>query len=259
MSIPEEAERRYTNIFSTLNQRWSDTHVFRRLAELGAPLAKSRLVAENNLLAQRIAHDAEYDELFIDKAKAVEFFGGTERLAMLLTQRELTSFQRAVDAASLIFVHSALDAAVSDLCRVCALIAPTDWEPFLSNQKIPLSQAKSSSFVDLLQSKLKDHLQVLEREALLVRVERLFALCKPPAGFSPKRDYSYDRSRLQNLDDLRHRIVHGDTAAVALGDVPASLQFLFDSGLYLFVLVNQRYGVKVNPLYMLKAQPATGS
>lgn len=56
---------------------------------------------------------------------------------------------------------------------------------------------------------LNEYLKELERRSLLTKIDLLVARCKPPADWSPIDGYQFDRSRLQRLDELRHKIVHG--------------------------------------------------
>ena len=50
--------------------------------------------------------------------------------------------QSAVDSASIIFAHSALDACATELCELIAEIAPDDWEDGVLGKKISLVELK---------------------------------------------------------------------------------------------------------------------
>jgi hypothetical protein len=57
-----------------------------------------------------------FDRFFEDQAKRI-------------TEKSVTIFEAALDAASLIFSHSLLDTVAFDWCRVCALVCPDDFMP----------------------------------------------------------------------------------------------------------------------------------
>src|SRR5687768_10247946 len=111
-----EADAMYTRIFLTLIQRHFDTLTFRGLVGAGEPYATARAAAEDEQLVRAILTDTEYDKYFLDRKKAVEFFGGAEVFRASLTQDKVSILRRSVDSASIVLMHSALDAALTDLC-----------------------------------------------------------------------------------------------------------------------------------------------
>jgi len=117
----ENAERIFTRVMKNLTRRHSDMLTFRRLSDLGLPVAASTLKQENLDLANAILSDPSYKEFVTDPKAFVEFFGGPEAMATNTANQELLKYSRIVDAAALVFIHSAVDAAVSDLCRVTIL------------------------------------------------------------------------------------------------------------------------------------------
>jgi len=97
----------------------------------------------------------------------------------------------------------------------------------------------------------------LERESLLVRIERLFALCRPAPDFHPIKNYVYDRDRVERLDRLRHDVVHRpEGTRLAIPDCYDAIEFLFRTGLYLWTMLNYKYGVKMDPFYEIRRSPA---
>lgn len=249
-----DAERRFARVFSTLTRAWSETLTFRKLVELGLPAASSQLAGENYRFAISFLGDPANDNLFLDKQKALETIGGPEGMGTAMTKNQLAEFKRSVDSASLVFIHSALDAAATDLCAVTALLGPGDWEHFVKDKTVPLSSLKGAAYDTVLQQKLNDYLKVLERESLLKRIDKLFQVCQPPDGFDPKPGYKYDRTKLENLDTVRHEIVHGDALFVVFPEMDNSLECIFNTGLFLFFMVNAKYGVKLDPVYFQQLQ-----
>jgi len=242
----------FTKVFFTLIQRWSDTCGFRRIVELGLLHAVEAAAVDNLRAAEWFLTDLAHEKFFLDKAKFLESSGWVQVVGTTMTENQLAAFGASVDAASLVFMHSALDGAAFDLCKVTTMVAPFDWEQFLGEQKVSLLDVKSAVYENLFRSKLADHLKVLERESLLKKVDRLFQLCKPPSGFAPILGYQFNRDRVQALDQIRHDIIHGDAAGKLLADMEGSIKFLLNTGLFLLGLVNHRYDVRLDPDYFIK-------
>lgn len=161
-----------------------------------------------------------------------------------------------LDAAVLVFYHSLLDATVFDYCRVTALHAPRDWAEDLKNTNVRLSETQGASYEQLLRANLDDRLKKLERESLLIKVDRLFARCNPPSGWSAMRGYIFDQERITQFDDQRHAIVHGKALGKSLAIFPVSdesLTYVQQTGVYLMALVNCKYGLRIDPQYLSKS------
>lgn len=253
------AERRYARVFMTLTGRWSDTLTFRKLARLGEPHASAQIALENAEFAQSLVSDPEYDQYFVDRHKFVASFGGPAAIGKSLTTKQLETFRRSVDIASIVFMHSTLDAAISELCHVAAEIRPSDWEPFIERQQLPLASVKGTNYDALLQEKLAAHLQSLERSGLLKRADTLFQICKSPPGFSPLKNYAYDRDEVERLDLLRHRLVHAASPRESLHNVEETLEFFLRTGMFFWLMLNHAYSVKLNPIYALGLDAAPNS
>jgi len=249
-----EAAQLYTKLFSTLTQRWSDVLNFRRVVELGLPSATRQLADDNLRFTRRFLTDPANENLFLDREEFLKTIGGPQGMGETMTKNQLAAFNASVDRTSIVFMHSALDGAAHDLCRVAALVAPADWEPFLKNLRVPLPELKLSPYDAIFTQKLNDHLVAFERESLLKKVDRLFQLTKPAAGYAPILNYKFDRDRLEVLDRLRHDVIHGDDRSSTLDSIQESLKFMFDTGLFLFAMVNAHYSVKLDPFYYMKIQ-----
>ncbi len=158
-----------------------------------------------------------------------------------------------LDAASLIFFHSALDAAAFDFCRVTALHAPADWESDIRNTKIPILDAKTQSYEQLLGAKVAERIESLEQEGVMLKVDKLFARCQPKPGYAPLYGCAYDRDKLKQFDLQRHEIIHGSALGKPLIHFPLTepnVYYLLQTGMYLFVLVHSKYALQIDPKYM---------
>jgi hypothetical protein len=133
---------------------------------------------------------------------------------------------------------------------VTALHAPGDWEQDLKSKQVQLLDAKSKSYDQLFQVKLDEHLKRLERESLLTKVNRLFARCNPPSGWSPMLGYTYDEERVKCFDDQRIEIIHGKALGKLLTLFEVSddnLDYVLRTGMYFLLLINFKYGLQFDP------------
>jgi hypothetical protein len=125
------------------------------------------------------------------------------------------------------------------------LAAPELWEPFLTERKVTLGAVKNAAYATLLKDMVEAHVGELERQALAQRAFRLFQVCKPSQDFVFKPTYRYDEARLLNLDDVRHKLVHGPPPAMLLANGDDELEYLFDTSLFFIVLVGRTHGLRV--------------
>ena len=144
-------------------------------------------------------------------------------------------------------MHSILDAAVFDFCRVCTVVALHDWKSFVKNRKVAVAEVEGRTFDEILKVKVDDYLGALERESLPKKVDHIYDVCRPEAGYSRIRNYRYDRSELVRIDNLRHDCVHGRLPRQPVPAIEAVLRYMLDTGNNLLGLINDRYDVRVDP------------
>lgn len=248
----KEAEELFNKIWFGSMSRWFAIDSFTEVAFAGVPLAVKKLSERHERFVSEFFHGPEYEELFTDREKALEGMS-IAKTADRMTIKTADDFQNSVNAASILFAHSILDNVALDYCRVSALIAPQDWAPVVEKRKVELREIAGASYDDILQKKLDQFLnQDLAYKSLLSKIDRLFGLCKPEPGFSPLNDYSYDRDRLQKLDEIRHEIVHGDSAMPQLTNIEEDILYLRQTSSYLMALLGHKYNLKIDPEFMSK-------
>ena len=245
----ETPEQFATRIWVQINSQWSTIQTFRQLGQWGLPLATSQARRQHADLAYKLAFDPSYAKYLKDQKAFLES-GLADSLPETMTRNAVGTFEVALDAASLVFIHSALDSTAHDYCRLCAMLAPRDFLPFVGAKKLALEEIEGQSFEALLTNLITVYLTNLEKESLLKKVDFLFQLCRPPSGYAPMEGYSYSRARLESLDDLRHKVVHSAGQLERLPNGDQDIEFLFKTNYFLFGLVNERHGVKVDPSYM---------
>lgn len=228
----------------------------RHVAEIGLPGAIPGIYREWLDFAHELFHDPRHDHLFIDKEGAIREGGGVEGMGKAMAENQLRSFQSAVEAASLIFAHSILDSAALDYLRVTTLHNPSDWAEFVNQKQVPLSSIQGRSYDDLLKEKVAQYLETFDRQSLLAKIDKLFQICKPEQGFAPMDDYAFDRARLEQLDSLRHEIVHGSGPVIEIRVTDNDIWFLQKTAFFLMSLVNMRYGTRIDTARFAASAPA---
>ena len=143
--ISKDAERLAHEIFIRTTSARISVFAFRGMGQLGLPQARNQEAQtwEQNFkrgfaLAKEVAalsgQKDGIDRFLEDQAKQI-------------TEKSVTAFEAALDAASLIFLHSLLDTAAFDWCRVCALACPDDFMPYIAKRQFSLAEVQATSFL----------------------------------------------------------------------------------------------------------------
>jgi hypothetical protein len=247
-----EGEKLFNDVIARCFDRWRFILSFRITSKVGMEAAIKDIAAQKVTFVTDILQGSEYDNILLDKEA---FFKANppEKIIQNMTEQTIRESDLAMNAASIVFVHSVLDAAVFDYCRVTALIAPPDWESVVERRSVSLGEVRAANYGSLLQQKLKEYFTQLERESLLTKADQLFARCKPPEKWSPMNHYEYDRDRLERLDRYRHDVIHGDNLIRELKNPDDEVDYLMRTALFYMGMVNLHYGLKLNPLYIFQA------
>ena len=184
--------------------------------------------------------------MFVDKGKYLERVGGIAVVAAGLTKQQIQTFGGSVDSASIVFMHSALDGALQDLCRATALVAPQRWQQFVDGQEERLDVLRDRGYEAVAKDRIDAF--VTSYESMLKKTDRLFQVCQPDRANS-RIGYRFDRARLAELDDLRHDIVHRNRPRTPIHDVDAGIEYLSETGLFFFGMVNHCFGLRIDPQY----------
>jgi len=250
----QEAEKLFTETFITCFSKFAVITSFREISHLGLPAASPHIYDQYLAFAGELFSDPQHDKLFKDKKKALMVLGSVEALGRKMAEEKMQNYIASVDAASLTFAHSVIDSAALNYCQCCFLAAPADWEEFVEKRKISLEELKGKNYEEVLKAKANDYIQSLDRESLLTKAERLFQVCQPPADFSPIHNFTYDRARLEGLDQMRHDTVHQKGPVPRLPNGDSDIWFLQQTANFFMALVSSKYGLKIDPTYVVPTQ-----
>jgi hypothetical protein len=258
-----EAEKLFNETFDRWLYATSVVSNFRSTFYAVASTASERMEERISGMFQSMFEDPWWEGIVVDiktgKPSSPMPAEEYRKFGKIGAQEIVNSSYASLDAAVLVFYHSLLDASVFDYCRATALHAPQDWEQDLKNTQVQLLEIKSKPYDQLLQAKIEERLERLERESLLTKFDRLFARCNPPRGWSPMVGYLFDRERIKRFDDQRHEIVHGKAFGRPLALFQITDENLFyvqQTGMYFMGLVNFRYRLRLDPEVWAKAMQA---
>jgi hypothetical protein len=259
-----EAEKLFNETFGRWLYAMSVVSNFRSTFTAVASSASQHLQAVHTDLVRGLFEDPMWKGFLVDtktggaappKPADVDY----AKLGKVAARGIFDTSYASLDGAVLVFCHSLLDGLVFDCCQVTALHAPGDWEQDLKSTQVQLLETKSKSYDQLLQVKLHERLERLERESLLTKLERLFARCNPPSDWSPMVGYVYDKEQVKRFDDQRHEIVHGKALGKPLTLFQVSddnFDYVHRTGMYSLALINFKYGLQFDPA-ALQTMPAT--
>lgn len=249
------AETLFSETHGRTVRAWSTVSIFRQVVHEGFSAATKAKAKEAGFLYDRVISDPSYMKLLTD----VEGFRKAMPKEKFVEWGVAQSAETAINllnAATILFGHSMVDGAAFDYCRVIALHAPNDWEPDLSNKQVALSMVRQHSTDEIVRLKLDDLLEDLEMKSLKEKIDRLHARCRPEKGWSPINDYAFDLDRIERLDVLRQKIVHGDALGREIKDAEGEFAYMNSTCWYFMGLVNMRYGLQMDPYLVLGPKKA---
>lgn len=165
---------------------------------------------------------------------------------------QLTSLRAAVDASALIFTHSFLETAVIDLCRATMIVAPESWASKVESRTVRLADVEGRSYQGLLAGKLSELADEMEHDPLPKNVGRLLSVLRPEPGYLSGDGFKFSMPRLEELDRLRHQIVH-HTGAQLIEDIGNALLYLQGIFFRLWSLVMHKYEVVLDAQLLRQA------
>lgn len=149
--------------------------------------------------------------------------------------------QRRIDAASVVFMHSLLDATLYSLCCVSYDTNPNDWLSFLKERQLKIGDVVANGQDAAMKAVSRDYVSSLERESLIKKSDKLHAICKPSPNVKYASSYTFSRDKLENFDKLRHDIVHGLQFGSKIPDVEDVLNFGLKTGVYFSRMIVEKY------------------
>jgi len=141
------------------------------------------------------------------------------------------------NAASLVFLHAALDDTVLALCKASRVAAPKEWVRKINKRNVTIERVREQGYAALEVEHLDKFVSQLEKESLPKKADTLLSFCPPLIGDDNHR---YNRDRLVALDRLRHEVVH-NSGPIAIETIEDDCFFLYRTGFMLAWAVVGKY------------------
>jgi hypothetical protein len=182
------------------------------------------------------------------EANRQEFADGSYRTrvsGVIISSLEKTL--RRTAAASLTFGHSVFESCVYNLLRITVEAGPEDWLPVIARKQVSASELTTKNSSELLLDLVQGTLRALERESVLTKIERLFAVVSPPANRRKFPAYTYDPARIEEIDLMRHKVVHDDPVCYDPLRLHDDLHYLLVTWLWLSAPMLDKYDLQSKP------------
>lgn len=245
-----QAAELFTDTSVTFQKSMARVKTFRSVAENGKTAGALAVVAERAALVkalQKWIRDSEGE----DAKRGLQIEDELTAATAAATEAAEREFQAEIDGASLVFAHSALDAAASDYLKVVAKARPELFFKRFGRTKVELALLVGGDPLASAIAHIETQVDALERDSLPRKLEALIAVCHESRPGSPPlsgrvKDYNYDSVRLLALDRLRHDVVH-HAASINLPGGEGDIDYMDATGRYLESLVQSSMGVTIVP------------
>ncbi len=231
-----EAERLFNDAHNSFESAQDGLVSFRLVAIAGLKSEAGRPLLANYQRSLVAGVPETYVQADPEAVKVLSQLQTDASIALSVSRRE-ANVVLAVDVACLLFAHIFFDNFVSQLCTVASTARPQFLAERLRDRKIPLSAVASTSYAEILAATAKEHLSALDREALAKRIQFLFSICQPPAGFQPVQAFTFDLPEIERIDRLRQTVVHQADFRACPVNIDEVVTFLGNSAEYLAHMV----------------------
>src|SRR5438552_6730772 len=151
---------------------------------------------------RQMANVPAFDRYFASSRQEIADGTYSTRVSGVITN-DLENTLRRTASASLVFAHSVFEGCVYDLLRMTVEAGPEDWLPLISNKQVTVSDLTTQHQDDILLRLVEERFQSLERQAVLEKIDRLFAVVRPSTNRQKFPQYVYDRARIEQIDNVR--------------------------------------------------------
>ena len=225
---------------------------FRSNLRTAIPLSETSLFKKNLSFISDALNDPIFRPIFKDP-DSLEKDEKYVQFTLDVTKRSIQQTERGIESASVVFLHSALDALLYHYCKVSALIIPLHWFKYVQNKKYSLQELHDKTRSKVIIDACFKFVESIEKNSLLYKADKLHEVClqtaiSPNQVNPPKiQNYEYSKDRLEKFDKLRHNIVHHSTFPDEISDVDDLLRYICETGFYFTCLINQSYYLRIDP------------
>lgn len=232
-----------TDLFFRCQGNFTNIRTFRKVALAGLPAASVQIHKQYSEFPAFLDSSGWH---FSDREMALSPEFRREFADTMSKQLKLNA-QAAIDAASLVLAHSVLDDAASEGCRISSRAEPNDWRTAIEGKKVTLRCIKETAVEDVYAQYLREHIEQLQKEPLMKRLELLNQKCQPvPSLTIYRKPYNYDPGRVKALDNMRHEVIHRVEITKNFPTIESDLEFLENTCRFVVWLLMQHHRIPLS-------------
>jgi hypothetical protein len=242
--MENDLERRFQDIYLGAATHWRFVQDLQECFEVSSPSMADAL--------------SPYLDRSIREAMGEDFpqhFNHAAHPAILrrVAENKIASARSAIDSASVVIIHAALDEAVNHYLLLIAMVKPALWETYVCKEDVPMKAIKHIPYADLLLQKALAVAKGYRGKSLPNKVQWIIRTChRNDCTLSPP-EFRFDVDRLKNFDLLRHKVAHGPTC-YTVTNMDEVLLFLWQTLLSLQDVIGNRLGFNQDPTRELERQ-----
>jgi hypothetical protein len=239
----DEACYMVTEIVGSIFTEESDTISKLNYIQRAVTQAHSTIAVEDAVNLRQLMLNPKMAKYFAGAKFAVQD-GSYLPVAADATAKQLTGIMSYVAASGLIFAHSFLESAIENLLKMSRLCDINSWVGFLSTKTIPVATILDSNVEVALEAKLKEFVEDIQKQSLLFKIEKLSKLLKRSITKSSVKNYTYDATRLQSIDDLRHELAHHQKKDYTIKQAEEDMRYLYRTAFHFLDLTVDKYNLQ---------------
>jgi hypothetical protein len=190
-----------------------------------------------------LATNPHFANIFGHTYKEISTGAYRSRVAGIITS-ELELGKRRSAASILVFAHSIFESAVQDCLMIAYHASPEDWMSEIQEKKLPVKQIISSNTASICTDLILDLIRGLDHQSVLKRLDVFHRITKPPAGHIQPVGYEYDRTRIETIDEARHRVAHDNPTSYDPELLDKDVDYFRMTILYLLGILIAKYNIR---------------
>lgn len=216
-----------------------------RYVEKALQYAGDQIVFDEVETYQQMSKNPAFANIFSHNQAELQDGSYRKRVGGVVTS-ELENVLARTAAASLVFAHSVFEDCVYGLLKIAVLVGRDDWLPFVEKKQITVADLQKFSRDEILCREIDDCFNKMERQSVLKKLDALFAVIGDGVinNHQPMPTYKYDRERISQIDEDRHRVAHRDSLDYNPPTLNGDVQYLLTTMIFLSSLLIDKYGIR---------------
>jgi hypothetical protein len=169
------------------------------------------------------------------------------KLVLGLREDERKAATAALNAAALIYSHAILEDVLVRICRLSMKRDSKPWLATINDRKVALGDAITKSVDDVKADALARYAKDFERFTLLDKCQTLLGVLRPKTCRRIVPKYSFSIPKLDQLDSLRHEMVHRTEFAAQKGTLRDQHDYFLKTAAFFIALTQRRYCLRPLP------------